>query len=91
MRHVELQIAHARRMRPGEEPQACERAAVRELRSHLLWYTRGRRGGVHLRRDAAALQTAADVAAAIERHFPPGGTGFEADPDARPPAAGAEA
>jgi nifR3 family TIM-barrel protein len=91
MRHVELQIEHARRLRPGEEPEACERAAVRELRSHLLWYTRGRRGGVHFRREAAGLCTAADVAAAVERHFPRGGPGFEPDPDARPAAAEAEA
>ena len=52
----------------------------RELRKHLLWYTRGRRGGIHFRRDADKLQTAADVARLIDQHFPPGGPGFEADP-----------
>jgi len=87
MRHVRLQLTQAARQRPDEPPEACERAAVRALRSHLLWYTRGRRGGVHFRRDAAALHTAADVEAALARHFPRHGPGFEADPDAPPPAA----
>lgn len=80
LRHLGLQIQHARRLRPAQDPEACERAAVRELRSHLLWYTRGRRGGVHFRRDSAELLTAADVALALERHFPRGGPGFEPDP-----------
>ena len=80
LRHLGLQIEHARRLRPAQDPEACERAAVRELRSHLLWYTRGRRGGVHFRRDSAELLTAADVALALERHFPRGGPGFEPDP-----------
>jgi len=87
MRHVGLQRAQAARQRPDEPPEACERAAVRALRGHLLWYTRGRRGGAHFRRDAAALHTAADVEAALTRHFPRQGAGFEADPDAPPPSA----
>ena len=84
LRHVGLQVEGARRLRPAEGPEACERAAVRELRSHLIWYTRGRRGGASFRREAAALSTAADVARALERHFPPGGPGFEPDPEAGP-------
>ncbi len=56
--------------------------AVRELRKHLLWYTRGRRGGVLFRRDADRLQTAADVSRLIDEHFPPGSAAFEAAPDA---------
>ncbi len=86
LRHLGLQIQQARRLRPAQEPEASERAAVRELRSHLLWYTRGRRGGVHFRRESAALLTAADVALALERHFPRGGPGFEPDPEAGPEA-----
>src|SRR5512132_50658 len=35
LRHVELQIEHRRRQRPGEPQAEAERAAVRELRKHL--------------------------------------------------------
>jgi len=93
MRHVALQVEHRRRQRPHESPERAERQAVGELRRHLLWYTRGRRGGVQLRRDAASLVTAADVEGALERHFPRGGEGFEADAAATPELdeAGAEA
>lgn len=83
LEHVRLQVEHRARMAPGEPAEASERHAIRELRKHLLWYTRGRRGGVHFRRDAAALVTAADVAALLERHFPPGGAAFELDPGYR--------
>src|SRR5512138_665080 len=82
LRHVSLQIAHRRRQRGGETPEASERQALRELRKHLLWYTRGRRGGVHFRRDALRLQTAADVARLVDEHFPRGGDAFEVDPSA---------
>jgi tRNA-dihydrouridine synthase B len=82
LRHVALQVEHRRRKRPFETPEKSERQAVSELRRHLLWYTRGRRGGVQLRRDAASLITAGDVERAIERHFPRGGEGFLADPTA---------
>jgi len=82
--HVRLQIEHrARSARRGETPEAVEGAAIRELRRHLLWYTRGRRGGVHFRRDADKLHTAADVAALLERHFPPGSESFDLDPGYR--------
>ncbi len=80
LRHVELQIAHRRRQRTGEPEAEAERAAVRELRKHLLWYTRGRRGGAVFRRDADRLHTAADVARSLETHFPPGSPAFEEDP-----------
>ncbi len=82
LRHVELQIAHRSRQRRDEAADESERHAVRELRKHLLWYTRGRRGGVLFRRDADRLHTAADVARLLEEHFPPGGAAFEADPTA---------
>ncbi len=60
----------------------AERAAIRELRKHLLWYTRGRRGGVLFRREADRLVTAADVERVLLEHFPPGGVAFEQDPAA---------
>src|SRR5512138_1426885 len=82
LRHVELQVAHRRRQRGGETPDESERCAIRELRKHLLWYTRGRRGGVHFRRDADRLRTAADVARLVDEHFPRGGDAFEVDPSA---------
>jgi nifR3 family TIM-barrel protein len=82
LRHVALQIEHRRRQRGGETPEASENHAIRELRKHLLWYTRGRRGGVYFRRDADRLQTAADVARLLDLHFPPGGAAFEPDPAA---------
>ncbi len=82
LRHVELQIAHRRRQRGGETPEESERCAIRELRKHLLWYTRGRKGGVHFRRDADRLHTAADVARLLDLHFPEGGAAFELDPSA---------
>ncbi|HSM91525.1 MAG TPA: tRNA dihydrouridine synthase DusB [Anaeromyxobacteraceae bacterium] len=87
--HVRLQIEHRRRQSRGEGDREVERHAVRELRKHVLWYTRGRRGGAHFRRDADRLETAADVARLIDLHFPPGADGFELDP-ANPPAELAE-
>jgi tRNA-dihydrouridine synthase B len=81
LRHVALQIEHRRRQRGGETPDESERHAIRELRKHLLWYTRGRPGGVHFRRDADRLHTAADVASLVDLHFPPGAP-FEVDPSA---------
>jgi len=84
LEHVQLQIEHrGRNAKPGETPEQIEGAAIRELRRHLLWYTRGRRGGVHFRRDADKLHTAVDVAALLEHHFPPGGESFEVDPGFR--------
>jgi nifR3 family TIM-barrel protein len=52
----------------------AERAAIRELRKHLLWYTRGRRGGIAFRRTAPDLHTAADVRRALDRFFPEDGS-----------------
>jgi tRNA-dihydrouridine synthase len=82
MRHVEMQVEHRRRLRPNE--QDSEGHAVRELRRHVLWYTRGRRGGATFRRDATRLNTVADVRRQLELHFPPGGDAFEPDPAAAP-------
>jgi nifR3 family TIM-barrel protein len=79
MRHVRLQIEHRVRLHPGEDGAASESHAVRELRKHLLWYTRGLKGGVHFRRDATAVNEAAGVEAHLSRHFPPGAP-FEFDP-----------
>jgi nifR3 family TIM-barrel protein len=55
---------------------ACdaELAAVRELRKHLLWYTRGRRGGLAFRRVASELHTEDDVRRALDRFFPADGS-----------------
>ncbi|HEX9241250.1 MAG TPA: tRNA dihydrouridine synthase DusB [Anaeromyxobacter sp.] len=80
LRHVTLQIEHRRSQRPGEPAAEAERAAIRELRKHLLWYTRGRRGGAAFRGEADRLVTAADVEALLVRHFPPGSPAFEPDP-----------
>ena len=80
LEHVRLQVEHRARQAPGEAAEVVERNAIRELRKHLLWYTRGRRGGVHFRREADRLLTAADVATLVDRHFPPGGESFELDP-----------
>src|SRR5438132_14004775 len=55
------------------DQRQAELAAVRELRKHLLWYTRGRRGGVAFRKLAASLHTVADVEAALDRLLPPAG------------------
>ena len=70
-----------RQFRPnGGHPQheldalEAELAAVRELRKHLLWYTRGRRGGLAFRRVAPELHTADDVKRALDRFFPEDGT-----------------
>jgi len=84
LEHVRLQLEHrTRTSRGGETPEAIESSAIRQLRAHLLWYTRGRRGGVHFRRDAGKLQTAADVSALLEHHFPPGSESFDLDPGYR--------
>ena len=76
LRHVELQVEHRRRQAPSDDPAETERRAIRELRKHLLWYTRGLRGGVRFRRDADKLQTAEDVRRSIEAHFPDGDPEF---------------
>jgi nifR3 family TIM-barrel protein len=52
----------------------AELAAIRELRKHLLWYTRGRRGGLAFRRIAPELLTEADVKRALDRFFPEDGS-----------------
>ncbi|HZZ83873.1 MAG TPA: tRNA dihydrouridine synthase DusB [Anaeromyxobacteraceae bacterium] len=80
LRHVRMQIEHRRGQRPKEPPAESEDHAVRELRRHLLWYTRGRRGGVAFRRDATSVSTLAGVEGLVERHFPPGSPAFELDP-----------
>lgn len=82
LEHVDLQVEHLRRQFPEESPESAEHHAIRELRKHLLWYTRGRRGGVFFRRDAPHLKTRADVARLVDQHFPAGGDAFEADPSA---------
>lgn len=80
LRHVHLQVEHRRRQpRWLERPDEAERQAVRELRRHLHWYSRGRRGGVHFRREAGSCETIADVRRLVDRHFPEGGS-FELDP-----------
>jgi hypothetical protein len=44
------------------------------MRKHLIWYTRGRRGGLAFRRVAPELHTADDVRRALDRFFPEDGT-----------------
>jgi nifR3 family TIM-barrel protein len=76
--------AGAPRPRPqrenGGHPQVeftakdAELAAIRELRKHLLWYTRGRRGGLAFRRMAPELHTEDDVRRALDRFFPEDGS-----------------
>jgi nifR3 family TIM-barrel protein len=62
---------HPQRELDGRE---AELAAVRELRKHLLWYTRGRRGGLAFRRMAPGLHTLDDVKRALDRFFPEDGS-----------------
>jgi tRNA-dihydrouridine synthase len=76
MRHVRLQVEHSAR-RGGAD--GGERPAVRALRKHLLWYTRGLRGGVHFRREAVTADTVETVERLLDRHFPPGAP-FRIDP-----------
>jgi nifR3 family TIM-barrel protein len=69
----------AYRSNGGHEQQvldenAAELAAIRELRKHLLWYTRGRRGGLAFRRIAPELHTEEDVRRALDRYFPEDGS-----------------
>ena len=56
------------------DENAAELAAIRELRKHLLWYTRGRRGGLAFRRIAPDLHTEEDVRRALDRYFPEDGS-----------------
>jgi len=90
LRHVAMQVEHRTRQHPERPAELSERLAIKELRKHLLWYTRGRRGGVAFRREAGGVATAADVAAMIDLHFPPGSP-FELDPAFDPAADAAEA
>ncbi|HET6923249.1 MAG TPA: tRNA-dihydrouridine synthase, partial [Anaeromyxobacteraceae bacterium] len=80
LRHIQMQIEHRRRQpRWADLPEEAELQAVRELRRHLLWYTRGRRGGVRFRREATSAGTLAEVRELLERHFADGAS-FELDP-----------
>jgi len=79
LRHLHLQVEHRARPRGGEDAREAEHHAVRELRKHVLWYTRGLRGGAAFRRDATLADTVAAVKALLERHFPAGAP-FELDP-----------
>ena len=56
------------------DAREAEVAAIRELRKHLLWYTRGRRGGLAFRRIAPELHTEDDVKVALDRFFPEDGS-----------------
>ena len=56
------------------DAREAELAAVRELRKHLLWYTRGRRGGLAFRRIAPELRTEDDIRRALDRFFPEDGS-----------------
>ena len=56
------------------DAKGAELAAVRELRKHLLWYTRGRRGGLAFRKLAPTLHTVLDIRAALDRIFPEDGS-----------------
>src|SRR2546422_9955253 len=56
------------------DAREAELAAIRELRKHLLWYTRGRRGGLAFRRIAPDLHTEDDVRRALDRFFPEDGS-----------------
>jgi nifR3 family TIM-barrel protein len=76
MRHVRLQVEHRARR---DVEDGGEASAVRGLRKHLLWYTRGLRGGVHFRREAVAADRVETVERLLDRHFPPGAP-FEFDP-----------
>jgi len=79
LRHVRLQVEHRARQERGEPGPAAESHAVRELRKHLLWYTRGLRGGAQFRREASSVDSVSGVEALVERHFPAAGP-FELDP-----------
>ena len=85
LRHVEMQIAHRAGQRRGQEdPAAAERHAVVEMRKHLIWYTRGRKGGAPFRREVEGVRSVADVAQLIDRHFPPGAE-LESEPQSGAP------
>ena len=56
------------------DAREAELAAVRELRKHLLWYTRGRRGGLAFRKLAPTLHTVQDIKDALDRLFPEDGS-----------------
>jgi nifR3 family TIM-barrel protein len=77
--HGDAQRARALREDGGHPPhdldaREAELAAVRELRKHLLWYTRGRRGGLAFRKLAPALHTIEDIRDALDRLFPADGS-----------------
>ncbi len=48
-----------------------ERRAVRMLRKHLVWYTRGMRGAPSSRSEIASIRTKSDVGRWLDQHFPP--------------------
>lgn len=82
-RHLDLAVQNHRGLyklagvaRPGHKPKPLkeirdpETSAIRELRKHLLWYTRHRRGGLAFRRIADKLTSVASVREALDRYFP---------------------
>ena len=80
LRHLRMQVEHRRRQRGWEgRPEEAERRAVRELRRHLVWYARGRRGAVHFRREATSAETVDEVRRLVDRHFPDASS-FDLDP-----------
>ncbi|HTP28345.1 MAG TPA: tRNA dihydrouridine synthase DusB [Anaeromyxobacteraceae bacterium] len=79
LRHLDLQIEQGHRENPSGDDIAVEHRALRELRKHLIWYTRGHRGGVRFRRDAARLKTADDARRLIDLHFKALGDGLAID------------
>jgi tRNA-dihydrouridine synthase B len=67
LRHVQLQIEHRCRQRRDRESSGdAERMAVRELRKHLLWYARGRRGGARFRCELATVETVSGLRALLD-------------------------
>ncbi len=46
--------------------------AVRKLRKHLVWYTRGLRGAQAFRAELSKVKSAEDVERSLDRHFPRG-------------------
>ncbi len=80
-RHLDLAVQNHRgayhlagvapaKHRPQRERRDPESSAVRELRKHLMWYTRHRRGGLAFRRIVDQLDCAHDVRDAFDRFFP---------------------
>ncbi len=76
VRHFAAHVAFHQQLDEERDPDlqkrmrySAEEQAVRTFRQHLIWYSRGLRGGSQFRKRAVLLETPAEVGDALARFF----------------------